>query len=231
MGAWGRRLVRGRRVQAGLAWLVGVYLAFALRTTRWTLVGAENLAACLQGHPAVVAFWHEHLPLMPALWLHASGRGVDMRVHVLVSRHRDGRFIGAIMRRFGVALVHGSTARDGGADKGGAAGVRALLAALQSGAHVVITPDGPRGPRRVAAAGVAQLAALAGVPVLPCAARTSRRHVLASWDRMMLPLPFARGVLVCGRMIQVPRGQAEAARLDIAAAMTRASGLAVELCP
>jgi lysophospholipid acyltransferase (LPLAT)-like uncharacterized protein len=217
-------------MQAALAWLVGAYLAFALRTTRWTLVGAENLAPCLQGKPAVVAFWHEHLPLMPALWMHASN-GTGLRAHVLVSRHRDGRFIGEIMRRFHVALVHGSTSRDSAAEKGGAAGLRALLTALRGGAHVVITPDGPRGPRRVAAAGVAQLAALAGVPVLPCAARTSRRHVLRSWDRMMLPLPFAHGVLVCGRMIPVPRGQAESALPDIAAAMTRASGLALELCP
>jgi lysophospholipid acyltransferase (LPLAT)-like uncharacterized protein len=231
MKSWVRRILRSARVQGALAWLIGSYLAFALRTTRWTLVGAENLAPCLDGNPAVVAFWHEHLPLMPALWLHAGGTGRGLRAHVLVSRHRDGRLIGEIMRRFDVALVHGSTAREGGSGKGGAAGLRALLLALQDGAHVVITPDGPRGPRRVAAAGVAQLAALAGVPVLPCAARTSRRHELRSWDRMMLPLPFARGVLVCGRMLEVPRGEADSTLPRIAAALTRASGLALELCP
>ena len=70
-------------------------------------------------------------------------------------------------------MVHGSSTRDG-RDKGGAAGVRALLEVLAQGSHVVLTPDGPRGPARRAAAGVAQLAGLSGVPVLPCAARTTR---------------------------------------------------------
>jgi lysophospholipid acyltransferase (LPLAT)-like uncharacterized protein len=52
---------------------------------------------------------------------------------------------------------------------------------------------------------VAQLAALAGVPVLPCAACTSRVRILGSWDRMVLPLPFARGVLVMGPPVAVGR--------------------------
>ena len=72
-----------------------------------------------------------------------------------------------------------------------------LLNLLAGGDHIAITPDGPRGPRRVAAAGVAQLAALSGVPVLPCAAQTTRRWVLRTWDRMVVPQPFGRGVVVC----------------------------------
>ena len=68
-----------------------------------------------------------------------------------------------------------------------------------------LTPDGPRGPRRVCAPGVAQLAAMSGRKVLPCGAMTSNAKTLGSWDRMRLPLPFGRGVLVCGELIDVPR--------------------------
>lgn len=228
-----KRALRRAWVQRVLAGLAGLYLALALRSTRWTLDGAENLAPCLDGRPMVVAFWHERLPLMPALWLLARRRGraqgATLRAHVLVSRNFDGRLIGAIMRRFGVSVVHGSTARDG-VDKGGAAALRGLLEGLAGGSNAVVTPDGPRGPRRVAAAGVAQLAALAGVPVLPCAAQTSRRLVLGSWDRMVLPLPWGRGVLVCGAAVTVPRDGWQAALPSVQAALNAAAERADALC-
>ena len=180
-------MLKGARVQAALGWLLGLYLRLSLRTTRWTLVGAEHVGPCFVDRPAVVAFWHERLPLMPQLWVMARRAGAPMGLHVLVSRHRDGRLIGRLMRGFGVGLVHGSSSR------GGPAGLRACVARLRAGDHVVITPDGPRGPARVAADGVAQLAALAGVPVLPASAQVVRRITLHSWDRMVVPLPFGRG--------------------------------------
>ena len=225
-----KHLLRRPWVQAGLAGLLGGYLQFALRTTRWTLHGEAHLAPHIALHPAVAAFWHERLSLMPAMWTLVYERSSRRaRAFVLVSRHTDGRFIGDVLRRFHAEVVHGSTARNG-RDRGGAAGARALLAVLEAGGHVVITPDGPRGPRRVAAAGVAQLAARSGAPVLPCAAQTSRRWVLPSWDRMVLPLPWGRGVIVCGEPIAVGRDSAEAALPRIAAAMTEAAEAADRLC-
>lgn len=222
-----RRLIRHPGTQAALARLLGLYLVAVYRTTRWTLLGEEHVRAALRPDTAarnrtgtIAAFWHENLPMMPALLL-AARRAVPelapMGAHVLVSRHRDGRFIGAIMRRYRVGLVHASTSR------GGAAGLRTMLRLLEAGEMVVMTPDGPRGPRRVAAPGVAQLAALSGMAVLPCAARSTRQRVLGSWDRMRLPLPFGRGVLVCGAPMTVARDRGgEAALATIAAALSAA---------
>ena len=169
------------------------------------------------------------LPLMMALRLQARRDGIAPRMAVLVSRHNDGRFIGGIMRRFHLDVVYGSTASKG-QHRGGAAGLRALLDRLAAGDSVVITPDGPRGPRRQAAPGVAQLAALSGVAVLPCAAQTARRITLGSWDRMVLPLPFGRGVLVVLPPVAVPRDAAAEALPRIQAAMTEAAEAAGRLC-
>jgi lysophospholipid acyltransferase (LPLAT)-like uncharacterized protein len=225
-----KRLLRRPGVQAVLAAWLGRYLAWALSTTRWTLVGAEHFAPFEQGAPVIAAFWHEHLPLMPALWNRARATTPGLRLHVLVSRHNDGRFIGDVIARFGLDVAHGSSTRNG-QNRGGARGAMALLAALQAGGQVVITPDGPRGPRRIAAPGVSLLASLSGCPVLPCAAQTSRRRVLGSWDRMILPLPWARGVLVCGPAITVSRDQGEDALPIIATALTEASAMAQRMCP
>ena len=221
-----KRLVRHPVMQRALAWLLGLYLWFALRTTRWTLHGGEHLAPHAAGAPAVVAFWHERLPLIAMVWLMARRMNPDSpaSAHALVSLHREGRFIGRVIRRFDIAVVHGSSSR------GGAAGFRRLLGLLTGGNHIGITPDGPRGPRRVAAPGVAQLAALSGCPVLPCAAQTSRRWEARSWDRMVIPRPFGRGVVVCGPTIAVPETEWDLSLPLIADALTGVADLADRLC-
>ncbi len=221
-----KALFRSDFVQGLLARLLGRYLHFALRTTRWTLVGDGHFDTIGAGQAAVFAFWHECLPLMPALSLIADGRPSYRRVpiHTLVSRHRDGRFIGEVVRRFGIEPVLGSSSR------GGPAALRTLLALLKKGDHIGITPDGPRGPRHSPAPGVAQLAALAGVPVLPCAARSTHRIVLGTWDRMAIPLPFGRGFMVCGAPVRVPRDAWEATLPAIEAALNQALAEADRLC-
>ncbi|MCI0754335.1 lysophospholipid acyltransferase family protein [Teichococcus vastitatis] len=215
-----RKLIRQPRTQAAMARSLGAYLAFCYRTTRWSLVGQEHLAVfARRNEPMIIAFWHERLPMMPMLWtvthrLHPETK--DWQPHVLVSQHRDGRFIGEIVSRFRLAMLYGSTSR------GGATALRSMLRVLREGSPVVITPDGPRGPRRKAAEGVAQLAALSSVVIVPTAAATLRHRLLPSWDRMMLPLPFTRGVLVCGPPIRVSRGDTALAVAAIETALDAA---------
>ena len=111
-----KSLLRSRPVQRLLPHLLGHYLSLTLRANRWTLDGAEHFAPHGAGAPAVFGFWHEFLPLMPALALLAR-RSPDYRptpIHTLVSQHRDGRFIGAVVRRFGIEPVLGSSSRGGG---------------------------------------------------------------------------------------------------------------------
>lgn len=216
-------VVRGPAGQAVLAAALGRYLEFALATTRWTLVGEHHVAPFMRpGNPAVVAVWHERLPLILALWNIARRRpgNEGLRARALISRHSDGRLLGMVLDRFDVDAAHGSTSR------GAVGGMKGMLEALGQGVHAVITPDGPRGPARRAAAGVASLAALAGVPVLPVAAQTSLRRELPTWDRMVLPLPFGRGRIVCLPPIFVGRDDEAAALPSIEAALTEATELA-----
>jgi lysophospholipid acyltransferase (LPLAT)-like uncharacterized protein len=229
-----RRLLKSEAVQMAVAKLLGLYLELALRSTRWRFEGQTHLAPYLAGGAVIVASWHERLPLIPAMWVSARHVNPNRPVAALASRHRDGRLLGEILGRFGVRIVHGSTEQVKGVarrrDRGGAAGIRALLAALREGAAVVITPDGPRGPRRVAAPGVAQLASLGQAPVLAASGQVRWAITLRSWDRMVLPLPFGRGVLVCEEPILIPPGEAAAYLGRIEAAMNAAADRADSLC-
>ncbi|MFT9025176.1 glycosyltransferase N-terminal domain-containing protein [Acetobacter indonesiensis] len=178
---------------------IRAYLGFTLRTTRWTITvepEAQKLLTVQDGHPAIVAFWHEVLPLTPALWWWAEPQNPDLRLNVLISKNRDGRLIADVVSRWRIWSIAGSSdAR--GKNKGGAAAVRRMRAKLRAGELVAITPDGPRGPRREAQQGAVALAKMVKMPVVPIGAACSGIR-LKSWDRMILPLPFGKGKLVCG---------------------------------
>ena len=223
-----KRVFRHPSVLAAIAWLIGLYLAFVFRTTRWRMEGQEHLSPHILGVPLIITFWHERLALMPMLWVMAStlpDKVIRPRaVHVLVSRHRDGQFIGNIIRRFKLDVVLGSSSA------GGPGALRGMVRLLKDGCFVVITPDGPRGPARQAAPGVAQLAALADAVVLPCAAQTTRHRRIGTWDRMIVPWPFGRGVIICEPIIRVPRAGWEASLPAINAALDAAAARADAAC-
>lgn len=224
-----KRVLARPRVQAALAAVLAAWLGFAHRTTRWRLE-IDPAAASLfrEGAPLILALWHERLPPMVCQWTRfpdAADRPPHP-LHFVISAHRDGRLIARIARRVGVEVVEGSSTR------GGREALSRMLTLLAGGgAAVGITPDGPRGPRRVCQPGVAALAQLSGRPVV-CAAASVRRHLrLGSWDRMMLALPFTSGALVVGPPQHFPRTAENAAVLAaigaaLDAACARADALA-----
>lgn len=178
---------------------IRAYLGFALRTTRWTFrIDPQSYPylTSQDGRTAVVAFWHEALPLTPALWWWAEPQNPALSLRVLISRNRDGRLIADVVAPWRIWSIAGSTDAKG-KSKGGAAAMRRMRASLQHGCLVAITPDGPRGPRRQTQAGAVALAQFAGKPVIPLAASCSAIR-LKSWDRMLFPLPFGRGVFASG---------------------------------
>jgi lysophospholipid acyltransferase (LPLAT)-like uncharacterized protein len=103
----------------------------------------------------------------------------------LISQHGDGEIIARIIARFGHEAVRGSSTR------GGAGALRALIKLGRSGRDVVVTPDGPKGPRQVAKLGVVQLAKATGLPIVPltfaCSKKNSSRVGIASWSRIHFP--------------------------------------------
>ena len=144
------------------------------------------------GKPFIIAFWHGRLFLMPYAY---PGK----RVTILISEHRDGEYISRTMESFGFQTARGSTTR------GGAVGLREILRALKQGRDAAFTPDGPRGPRETVQPGVIAAARLSGVPILPVAFSCSKKKLLNSWDRFLVPLPFSRGLFLYGSPIRVKR--------------------------
>jgi len=183
-------------------------------TLRFRSEGLEPLELLwAAGRPVIYAVWHARILMVPWLNARLAARGARA-ARVLASRSRDGELVARWVTRFGMRVTRGSSSR------GGAEALRELAAAVRAGEDVAVVPDGPRGPSEVLQAGLVVLAALTGAPVVPVgfAARPARR--LASWDRFMVPLPFARAAAVFGKPFAVARdAERETARADLERAL------------
>ena len=214
-----KRIIRSETTRSTLCWLAASYVRLIHATGRWRTKGGDLPAHYLtEGKPFIVAFWHQRLLMMPYTWRSVGG---DRPFNMLISSHRDGEIISRTIAHFGPKTIAGST----GKDKGGAAALRQILKVLKAGEVVGMTPDGPRGPRMRASDGIIQAARMANVPIFPLTYSASKRKVLGSWDRFILPLPFSRGVYHWGDPIYVDRkldaAGIEAKRLELENALTK----------
>jgi len=137
-----------------LLYFLGAQLIRALHATlRVRHVRAKNIDSVRQ---YIIAFWHAHLLLM----LHARYR---KPIVVLISQSKDGELIARVFDWYGVGSARGSSTR------GATGGLREMIRSARSGANIAFTPDGPKGPPRVAKDGLVYAAQATGLPIIPIA--------------------------------------------------------------
>lgn len=152
----------------------------------------------------IIAFWHRHmLPLLGcSRWKHPMA--------VMTSASKDGDISTAVLALFGIESSRGSSTR------GGSRALRGMLHAARAGRNIAFTPDGPRGPAGVVKDGVIFAAQASRLPIMPMSFAAKKYKRLGSWDRMIIPLPFTRGVIIYGEPMAVPRdGDIEEWRLKL----------------
>jgi lysophospholipid acyltransferase (LPLAT)-like uncharacterized protein len=184
---------RGRwRLTLGVPFAL-LLLRLLAKTWKVRKVNAEAIAGTRgPGNPVVFAFWHCHI--LPLLHAHR-----DESITVLVSEHRDGEIIARVAAGFGFPSVRGSTSR------GAVRSLLSLVRVVQAGGDVGVTPDGPRGPARSFAPGVLLVAQRSGAPLVTIAAHASRAWRLNTWDRFVIPKPFATISVAYGAPCIVPQ--------------------------
>ena len=132
-------------------------------TLRVQHVRVENIAETPQ---YILAFWHSHLLLM----LHSRYK---RPISVMISRSKDGEYIARVFDWYGVDSARGSSTRGGGA------ALRELLREAREGKNLVFTPDGPKGPARIAKDGVVYAAKMSGLPIVPIAFAAKKKSSCA----------------------------------------------------
>jgi lysophospholipid acyltransferase (LPLAT)-like uncharacterized protein len=179
-----------------------------LRTLNLTLRVRHVRARNIEDAPRyIVAFWHECI--LQAL--HSRWRKPTTSI---TSRSRDGELVKKVLDRYGVATVRGSS------NKGASVVLREVFRAVKNGSNISVTPDGPKGPRRVLKPGVVYIAQVTGLPVVPFYFTAKRKKRLRSWDQQIVPIPLSKAIFLYGPPILVPRdGDVEEWRLLIERAM------------
>lgn len=160
---------------------------------RWEVRGLEHLDSILSaGHSPIFTFWHTCI--LSATWFW-RGRGIV----VMSSVSRDAEYTGRVIKRFGYGTARGSSTRGGGR------ALAEMAQCLDNGLEAAFTIDGPRGPAYVAKPGAVTLARHTGQAILPFHIATNKGIELSSWDRLKVPLPFTRALVLIAEPIYVPR--------------------------
>jgi len=191
---------------AGIERLFASYIRFAHHTSRWQRSGFEAMDEALRnGEPVIVALWHQRLMMSPYLFDATLGK-----MCTLTSSARAGRLAGQVQARFGFETIAMSS------HKRHIALSREVLGRIRDGYSIGIATDGPRGPARVASTVPLVWARASGARIFVVSFAARRVIRFPTWDQMMLPTPFTRGVLMCREWDQVvPRKASEAQTEDL----------------
>ena len=206
-----RRLPWHRRIMAFVvAW------SYWLCIKSWRRVWKDTADNSRTQAPVIYCVWHNHLVLALASYSdHLLEKWHEQGLVAMVSASGDGAFLAAVLAKFGVHSIRGSTSRRG---------PQALLEAsrwLRKGYSIAITPDGPRGPSHQVQEGIIFLAQVSGRPIVPISNFTRWKFRLPSWDRFQIPLPFAKCELYDNDPVWVPRDASEADREQLRARLEK----------
>lgn len=159
--------------------LILCVIKFIYFTCKKRFIGTE-----LYEKPNLVVFWHQKIALMCYAYTHWWSRA-GKKGKVIISAHKDGEIIARVVRHFGIDALRGSTTR------GGARVVAKAIKDVKNGTYLIITPDGPNGPKFSVSDGAVYLAQKQHLKIQALNYEATKFWRFNSWDEMILPKPFS----------------------------------------
>jgi lysophospholipid acyltransferase (LPLAT)-like uncharacterized protein len=180
--------------------LVRLLFAIIWSSCRVRVEGEANIDELVQsGKPFIPCYWHQHHFYCSWYMRRLIRRG--LKIGFLISPSRDGDIPAKLARAWGGIVVRGSTTRTG------AQAMRDMYKIIvKDGVSPVTTSDGPQGPIHIFKLGDILLAQFTQAPLLPLSYAASRAWQLNSWDKFLIPKPFAKIVVTIGEPVTIPKG-------------------------
>ncbi len=144
----------------------------------------------------IPCYWHQQHLLCANIIRQWIQKG--FAASIVISPSVDGEIPARIAGAWGADIIRGS------ANQTGALVMRDMYGALKRGRSILTTPDGPNGPIFEFKAGNILMARISKAPLVPLACAADRCWHLTSWDKMMIPKPFARVVIAIGEPYVIP---------------------------
>ncbi len=189
-----KKIMKSPFVTSLISWLAYWYVRFVAFTTRWDARHINVFYNTLKQNKGLIfVAWHGRIAVAPYFWNRTS------KLSALVSPHRDGQLIAGLLRRFGIENINGSSN-----ENARSAAVK-LLRELKNDASIAIIPDGPRGPSMTMTMSPLYYAQKTGKPVIGMTYSIAHSKIIEkSWDRMLFPLPFQKGIVAITKPFFIP---------------------------
>lgn len=228
-----KRLARSPVIPFVGGTLIWAYMSILSHTLRWRVEGMDHVRKIWDSPRGwVAATWHSRILLMPVIQIlyRPKWPKPPHPATLMVSPSRDGEFTNRAGRLLGLHIIRGSSSGRKGKDKRGLAAARESMEVMKKGGCIVMTIDGPRGPREVVGIGTIKLAQQMNAPIIIYGLSAHAKR-LNTWDRLLFPKPFARAAVVIPEPIETSKDMdSEELRQRVERALKDATLRADELC-
>jgi lysophospholipid acyltransferase (LPLAT)-like uncharacterized protein len=158
-----------------------VYLL--MRIIWWTSSKKFHFISPVSDAQHVCVCWHGELLMSPQAYRKIHRK---QPASAIISSHFDGSLIAGTLQLLGIRPLRGST------KKGARQVLLQAFKSIKNGEEVLITPDGPRGPRHSMSDGAVGIALKSNLPIFIMNFTAENYWQLKSWDRFVIPKPFAK---------------------------------------
>jgi len=131
----------------------------------------------------VCVTWHGELLMSPQAYRHIHKKHP---ASAIISSHFDGAIIANTLKLLKIRPLRGSSR------KGAKQVLLQAFKSIGSGEEVLITPDGPKGPRHSMSDGAVGIALRSKLPIFVMNFKAKSYWQLGSWDRFVIPKPFTQ---------------------------------------
>ena len=169
---------------------IGAYLLYLYgKSLKVTFVNEKK-----GDQPFLCAHWHQDIiPLVLIGYIR------KLKICTMASLSSDGEMITHFLNRLRFKVVRGSQA------KRGMEALEEMATWIQKGYYGVLAVDGSRGPKYIVKKGIVKLAQNTGLPIIGVAGSFKWKYSFSSWDQMVIPYPFSKGVIFCSDPMDIPK--------------------------
>ena len=181
-----RKLLKSKIASAIMGYIVYLYTKLVGLTTIWKKDSLQEFYKVWEKEKSIIIIiWHGRATMIPYFW------NKKRPLNALVSMHNDGMLMARLLKHYGLGIIGGSTTSNAAK-----AAVGLMKKIKHDNETIAIIPDGPIGPSMSMNMSPLYFAQKSGKPIIGITYSTKRAKIFhKSWDEMMFPYPFNRGVI------------------------------------
>lgn len=179
-----KKILKSKAVTYLIFGIIVFYMFLITKFCRKQIIFHGNAKEIMSGKtPTMVACWHSRFMPMVGLTCYGGFQAVT-------SAHKDGNYMQMILEHYGHSAIRGSSRKQA------TSAMRDILRIKPEDMRLVITPDGPLGPRFKVKGGLVKVASRYKVPIIPMCYSATYAIMLNTWDRFIVPIPFLSKLII-----------------------------------